>query len=85
MKHVLDGEVKTRVNSAGEIIHKRGVGGHYAKSPNVRVTEVIGEADKNGVVRAKIHVRDPETGGWINKRGETDLFPEAHVEFQGLI
>ena len=28
------------------------------------------------MVRAKIQVRDPATGGWVNKRGETDLFPD---------
>jgi filamentous hemagglutinin len=36
MDHVLDGEVKTHVNNSGKVF-KRGVGGHYLKSSNIRV------------------------------------------------
>lgn len=50
--HILDGEVKP-IYSGGDIVGQRAVGGHYLRSPNVRVTEVIGEADASGVIKAR--------------------------------
>jgi hypothetical protein len=76
MEHIFNGEVKAITNSAGDVIGKRAIGGHYAKSPNVRVTEIIDAPDVNGVYKAKIQVRDPATGGWVSKRAPSDFFPD---------
>jgi hypothetical protein len=75
MEHVFDGEVRTHVNNAGKLF-KRGVGGHYLKSQNIRVSEVLGKADKNGVLKARIQVRDLETGKWINKQQPSTFYPD---------
>ena len=74
-KHIFDGEVKSIVSSTGEVVGKRAVGGHYLRSSNIRVTEII-EKDINGVMKARIQIRDPETGGWVDKRVPSDFFPE---------
>ena len=34
------------------------------------------EADTNGVVKAKIKIRDPLTGDWVPKRGSSTFYPE---------
>ncbi len=54
--HAIDGNI----NGFG-----RGSGGHYLRSPNIRITEVIDVAP-NGVVQAKTHIRGPG-GRWVTK------------------
>jgi len=74
MDHILDGEVKKKtINGQTQ---KKAVGGHYSRSPNVRIKETIGRPDANGVTRAKIQVRDPETGRWVNKRATSSMYPD---------
>ncbi|WP_156116654.1 hemagglutinin repeat-containing protein [Massilia sp. 9096] len=70
--HILDGEVNTLKDGS-----KVGTGGHYLRSSSVRVTEVIGEADANGVSVGRIEVRDPDTGQWVPKKAETSFYPET--------
>ncbi|ASA57899.1 EndoU domain-containing protein [Vibrio gazogenes] len=75
LEHIIDGEVKPVVKS-GVVVGKRAVGGHYLRSSNVRVTEIIGESDANGVMKAKIQVHDPDTGGWVDKTAPSTFYPE---------
>ncbi|WP_239701007.1 EndoU domain-containing protein [Massilia sp. 9096] len=70
--HILDGGVNTLKDGS-----KVGTGGHYLRSSSVRVTEVIGEADANGVSVGRIEVRDPDTGQWVPKKAETSFYPET--------
>jgi hypothetical protein len=74
-QHILDGEVKP-VYQNGIEVGKRAVGGHYARSGNIRIIEILEQADHNGVVVARIDVRDPLTGGWIGKRADSSLYPQ---------
>jgi filamentous hemagglutinin len=36
----------------------------------------LSDKDTNGVIEARTMVRDPETGGWIENKSKTTLFPE---------
>ncbi|WP_198201795.1 EndoU domain-containing protein [uncultured Gilliamella sp.] len=69
--HILNGEIKTYKNGK-----KVGTGGHYLKDPNIKVDKWTGEADANGVTKGYISVRDPATGKWYEKQGETTFFPK---------
>ncbi|WP_189493960.1 EndoU domain-containing protein [Formosimonas limnophila] len=71
--HIINGNI----NGAGN-----GSGGHYIRSPNIRVTEVTGAVDSNGVTKGYIQVRDPNTGGWANKTAETTFYPETWTQRQ---
>ena len=73
--HVLDGNI----NGLGV-----GSGGHYIRSDNVRITKITGEADANGVIRAQTQIRDPKTGGWIDKPNPTTLYPEYWTKRQTI-
>lgn len=72
--HILDGEVKPRIVN-GVVVGQRAVGGHYPRSKNIRVTEMLGQADNNGVTRARIQVRDPLTGAWVDKNAPSTFYP----------
>ena len=65
--HVLDGNI----NGIGN-----GSGGHYIRSDNVRVVKVLDSPDANGVIRAQTQIRDPQTGGWVDKPAPTTFYPE---------
>ncbi|PXZ06843.1 hypothetical protein DKK70_09230 [Gilliamella apicola] len=69
--HILNGEIKTYRDGT-----KVGTGGHYLKDPNIQVYKWTGEADANGVTKGYIKVRDPATGNWYKKKGETTFFPK---------
>ncbi len=77
-EHIINGEVRTSVDAAGNVV-KRGVGGHYTRSGNVRIVEVVEAADKNGVVVAKVEIRDPATGAWVPKRANSSPVPTRMV------
>lgn len=72
LPHALHGEVK--VTKTGRV---RAVGGHYAASPDVRILE-RSEPDASGVTAGRIAVRDPRTGGWVDKDGSTHTFFPDH-------
>ncbi|WP_311751476.1 EndoU domain-containing protein [Proteus columbae] len=71
MDHILNGEVKTYKNG----FQKAG-GGHYLRDQNVKVDTWTAAPDVNGVSKGYISVRDPATGRWVKKQGETTFFPE---------
>jgi Bacterial EndoU nuclease len=72
-EHVLDGEVKLLKDGT-----LRATGGHYVRSPNVRVLEELAPPDVNGVTKARIAVRDPDTGRWVEKKGDKHTFVPRH-------
>jgi len=67
------------------------VGGHYARSPNVRITETLEAADRHGVVVARVEIRDPASGGWVPKRAPSSIYPpqwsqrQITVEIEGAL
>jgi hypothetical protein len=81
MDHVIDGEIKSFTDDAGNVI-KFGVGGHYLKSPDVRVSEIVSPPDVNGVQVVKVQIRDPATGAWVDKAADTSAFPTSWSESQ---
>jgi hypothetical protein len=64
-------------------INRRGeaVGYHHRPNgvypPSARVLKILQPADTNGVYRARVALRDPETGAWIDKRASSTFFPDA--------
>lgn len=66
-KHILDGEINKR---------GKAVGGHYLGSDNIKVLRYVSDADKNGVIRAKIAILN-ENKQWVNKDATTSFFPKA--------
>ncbi|WP_100100491.1 EndoU domain-containing protein, partial [Snodgrassella alvi] len=70
-EHILNGEIKTYKDGT-----KVGTGGHYLRDPNIKVDKWTGATDSNGVSKGYISVRDPATGKWYKKQGETTFFPE---------
>jgi hypothetical protein len=77
VRHVLHGDVHVRADGS-----LRASGGHYIRSGDVRVVEQLG-TDANGVVRARVQVRDPRTGGWADKPGLSHtFFPETWSQRQ---
>lgn len=71
-----DGHIlNTEINSRGKLS-----GGHSIASGNVKVFQVIGKPDKNGVYNAKISVVDAKTGKSVpktNNNGKSTMFPNS--------
>lgn len=67
LTHILDGNI----NKYGQ-----GVGGHYAKSKNIRIRKIVHSTDKNGVFVANIKIRNPKTGKFVNKKSPSSLYPK---------
>lgn len=76
LEHIFNGEVKPIFDKTGTVVGKRGVGGHYIRSANIKVTEIVDLPDINGVMKARIEIRDPQTGGWVKKQAPSDFFPD---------
>ena len=68
--HILSAEVKPN----GSV-----VGGHSTATGNVKVLQVIGKPDKNGVYQARVAVSD-KSGQYVNKTnngGVSTMFPDS--------
>ncbi|HJU17509.1 MAG TPA: EndoU domain-containing protein [Stellaceae bacterium] len=61
--------------------HGEPVGYHHRDDgidpPGARVVRIIAAPDANGVYRARVEIRDPLTGAWIDKRAPSTFFPDA--------
>lgn len=70
--HIETGEI----NHWGEAVgyHDR-PGGHDA--PGARIIAVVEPPDANGVYRARVALRDPRTGQWVEKWEPSTFFPDA--------
>ena len=65
-----------RINRRGEAVgyHHRPNG---VDPPGARVLRIVQPPDANGVYRARVALRDPATGEWIDKRASSTFFPDA--------
>lgn len=61
--------------------HGEAVGYHHRPSgvdpDGTRVLQIVQPPDANGVYRAQVSIRDPETGAWIRKKAPSTFFPDA--------
>jgi hypothetical protein len=70
--HIATGEINRRGEAVG--FHHRANG---VDPPGARVRRVVQPPDGNGVYRARVALRDPESGQWIDKRAASTFFPDA--------
>ena len=61
--------------------HGEAVGYHHRPNgvdpPGARVRQIVQPPDASGVYRARVALRDPATGGWIEKKAPSTFFPDA--------
>ncbi len=61
--------------------HGEAVGYHHRPNgvdpPGARVLRIVQPPDANGVYRARVALRDPASGEWIDKRAASTFFPDA--------
>jgi|GEM_PF-935814 hypothetical protein len=61
--------------------HGEAVGFHHRPNgidpPGAKVLRITQLPDRNGVYRARVAIRDPATGEWIDKRASSTFFPDA--------
>src|ERR1700738_2937071 len=61
--------------------HGEAVGYHHRPNgvdpPGARVRQMVQPPDESGVYRARVKLRDPATGGWIDKKAPSAFFPDA--------
>jgi Bacterial EndoU nuclease len=61
--------------------HGEAVGYHHRPNgvdpKGARVLKIVQPPDANGVYRARVALRDPATGAWIDKRASSTFFPDA--------
>ncbi len=61
--------------------HGEPVGYHHRANgidpPSARVLRIVQPPDANGVYRARVELRDPATGAWLDKRAASTFFPDA--------
>jgi Bacterial EndoU nuclease len=60
--------------------HGEPVGYHHRANgidpPGARVVAIVQPPDADGVYRARIELRDPATGAWLDKRAASTFFPD---------
>jgi Bacterial EndoU nuclease len=61
--------------------HGEAVGYHHRPNgidpPGAKVLRITQPPDENGVYSARVALRDPDTGDWIDKRASSTFFPDA--------
>ena len=64
------------INHRGEAVgwHHR-PGGH--DPPGARLVQMLDPPDRSGVYRARVALRDPRTGEWVEKREPSTFFPDG--------
>jgi hypothetical protein len=70
--HIEFGEINRRREAVG--FHHRP---HGVDPPGARVLRVVQPSDVNGVYRARVALRDPATGAWIEKKAPSTFYPDA--------
>src|SRR5271154_549775 len=70
--HIQTGEINRRGEAVGYHHRSNGV-----DPPGARVLWIVQPPDANGVYRARVALRDPETGAWLDKRASSTFFPDA--------
>jgi EndoU nuclease-like protein len=72
LAHIDAGEVNRRGEPVG--YHHRANG---VDPPGARVLAIVQPPDADGVYRARVELRDPVTGAWLDKRAASTFFPDA--------
>ena len=66
--------------------HGEAVGYHHRPNgvdpPEARVLRIVQPPDANGVYRARVAIRNPASGEWIDKRAASTFFPDAMSDNQ---
>ena len=61
--------------------HREAVGYHHRQNgvdpPGARVDRIVQLPDASGVYRARVALRDPVTGDWIDKKAPSTFFPDT--------
>jgi hypothetical protein len=70
--HIAHGGINWRGEAVG--YHHRP---HGADPPGARVVQIVGPPDADGVYRARVEIRDPATGRWVEKKVPSTFFPNA--------
>jgi len=64
--HIQTGAINRRGEAVGYHHRPNGV-----DPPGARVLRIVQPADANGVYRARVALRDPSSGAWIDKRASS--------------
>jgi hypothetical protein len=72
LAHIDYGEINRRGEAVG--YHHRPSG---VDPPGARVERIVQPPDASGVYRARVALREPMTGGWIDKKAPSTFFPDA--------
>jgi Bacterial EndoU nuclease len=75
--HVETGEINRHGEAVG--YHHRANG---IDPPGAKVLQITQPPDANGVYRARVALRDPASGEWIDKRAASTFFPDAMSDDQ---
>jgi hypothetical protein len=72
LAHIEHGEINRHGEAVGYHHRPNGV-----DPPGARVRQVIQMPDASGVYRARVTLRDPTSGEWIDKKAPSTFFPDA--------
>jgi hypothetical protein len=72
LAHIDYGEINRPGEAAGYHHRPNGV-----DPPGARVRQIIQPPDPSGVYRARVTLRDPGTGRWIDKKAPSTFFPDT--------
>jgi Bacterial EndoU nuclease len=70
--HIDYGEINGRGEAVGYHHRPNGV-----DPPGARVQRIVQPPDVSGIYRARVALRDPATGAWIDKKAPSTFFPDA--------
>ena len=70
--HIDYGEINWRGEAVGYHHRLNGV-----DPPGARVQRIVQPPDASGIYRARVALRDPATGEWIDKKAPSTFFPDA--------
>jgi hypothetical protein len=70
--HIETGEINRRGEAVGYHHRPNGI-----DPPGARVLGIVQPPDATGVYRARVALRDPADGEWIDKRAASTFFPDA--------
>ena len=72
LAHIDQGEINRHGEAVGYHHRSNGV-----DPPGARVERIVQPPDASGVYRARVALRDPMTGIWIDKKAPSTFFPDA--------
>jgi hypothetical protein len=70
--HIEKGEINRRGEAVGYHHRPNGI-----DPPGAKVMRIVQPPDANGVYRARVALRDPMSGEWLDKRAASTFFPDA--------